>query len=138
MSKARDMLRMVKRLRKAAQQLDPNVAQQGREWFSGICSGVFKYAPNTQIVDFNLKKGLGNTKTAFQVYVCLKCADLFTSWPEFSGDPVYPVPDEDGNHYMYYHRCWSNRWTGKQLQQRLSLLDHMVSELERELEGTAL
>ena len=51
----------------------------------------------------------------------------FETWPHYSGVPIYPV----GNGYLDYS-VHDNLWTGDIGELRLNLLDHMISEVEKE------
>lgn len=56
----------------------------------------------------------------------------FKTWPEFSGDPTFPVPhatmDADDAFFSI-----TNIWEGEYGGARRSLLDHCIAEIERQL-----
>lgn len=59
---------------------------------------------------------------------------VFSKWPKFSGNNVYPVPVDDvyGNEYnAYIHHC--PKWKGNYGKLRIELLDFMIAECERVL-----
>ena len=69
----------------------------------------------------------------------LTCAEAFVCWPKYSGNTMYPVADlvdraeYDSSKYKGYGGtlgCWQYsyrpRWTGRQLELRLSLIDHCI------------
>lgn len=70
----------------------------------------------------NIRKQLSQSMLG---YVVVK--KLSTNWSNYSGEPSYPVSGEKiWNNGMGNNSFW---WTGEQLELRMSLLEHIKSEL---------
>lgn len=74
--------------------------------------------------------GLCSAVAAATSYNC--CTDVlypyFKTWPYFSGEVHFPVGNGSDD---YYERV--NLWTGDIGELRLNLLDHLISEVEKEV-----
>lgn len=62
----------------------------------------------------------------------------FRLWPEYSGDPTYPVPSPDGDEDDEYdaecaYHDQLNLWTGAYGEARMRLLDFIIQTLSEEL-----
>jgi hypothetical protein len=57
---------------------------------------------------------------------------LFTHWPEFSGDPNFPVPGEVGLPHVVYEKT-RNKWRGDYGAARMRLLNFCIITLEEVL-----
>lgn len=61
----------------------------------------------------------------------------FRLWPEYSGDPAYPVPSPDGDEDDEYDAECAydqlNLWTGAYGEARKRLLDFIIQTLSEEL-----
>ena len=55
--------------------------------------------------------------------------DMFTEWPEFSGDYIFPVP---GGYYAYFGQ---KRWSGEYGAARERLLQWLIERLEHDREN---
>lgn len=60
---------------------------------------------------------------------------LFETWPEWSGDLWYPVPSNQPNVHpsALFYREQGNMWKGEYGKARMRLLEHCISELEKQL-----
>ena len=74
-------------------------------------------------------------RDARTIFNCIS-NNIFTRWPEFSGDETYPIkvfdalnPDTNGEEQYQRH---PNKWQGDLLEARLCLLKFMLQELEGE------
>lgn len=93
--------------------------------------------------DYSLTVGLCNELCMNSYKFSLsdgRSADMVTycsfNWPGFSGDDSYPI----GKGEREYNRQYSNHervatfWKGEQLEQRLSLMSHLLRVIETELD----
>lgn len=74
-------------------------------------------------------------RDARTIFNCIS-NNIFTRWPEFSGDETYPIkvfdalnPYTNGEEQYQRH---ANKWQGDLLEARLRLLEFMLQELEGE------
>ena len=74
-------------------------------------------------------------RDARTIFNCIS-NNIFTRWPEYSGDETYPIkvfdalnPDTTGEEQYQRH---ANKWQGDLLEARLCLLKFMLQELEGE------
>lgn len=65
---------------------------------------------------------------AAALWIC-KRRGMFSTWPEWSGDAVYPVPAPGGAGHMHYYYA-GRLWEGRNLTLRLSLLHHIIDECQ--------
>tara|TARA_B110000908_G_C9812421_1_gene253549 strand:+ start:125 stop:472 length:348 start_codon:yes stop_codon:yes gene_type:complete len=57
--------------------------------------------------------------------------NLSTTWADYSGDIDYPIPSlYDRVAHGDYYRKANNLWVGKQLDQRVSLINHVIKHWE--------
>lgn len=56
---------------------------------------------------------------------------LFKSWPQFSGNPTYPVPGPGGLGAAWAYKHIIDVWKGEYGDMRRELLDHCIAELEK-------
>ena len=64
-------------------------------------------------------------------YATINVRSLFTTWPESSGNPIYPVPSYDSDDDptgAYDEAC--NKWIGEYGAARMRLLNHCIREVE--------
>ena len=75
---------------------------------------------------YNLKRVYGATTDEMGQFV-----NLSTRWPNYSGNKDYPVPspcitETDADYYLLS----DNLWEGRQLEQRLSLINFVINHWE--------
>jgi len=57
--------------------------------------------------------------------------EAFSRWPEYSGEPVYPVPSPvSGESPMSLYRFTDDVWAGEYGAARLRLVDFLIAECE--------
>jgi hypothetical protein len=57
--------------------------------------------------------------------------NLSTTWAGYSGTIDYPIPSlDDGISHEDYYLTADNLWAGKQLEQRVSLINHVIKHWE--------
>lgn len=72
-----------------------------------------------------------------QIEIITRMHSLFTSWSKFSGDRGYPINVTMLEPRIEYIRVRSGNefWQGEQRKARIELLEHCISELERDLQN---
>lgn len=99
----REVIRALRRVRRKA------VVGQYGPYHGGVCCHLEGVLPkgSTCCVEDLMRDGLAD-------------------WPLNSGEPSFPVP---GGSAVYFDG--TPRWSGKMLEYRLSLIDHLIGKLER-------
>ena len=59
--------------------------------------------------------------------------EAFMSWPEFTGNIVYPVPHPDYEDEMAGYHATADVWKGEYGEARMRLLDHLILKAGKDL-----
>jgi len=59
---------------------------------------------------------------------------FFSSWPMFSGIPLFPVPSKERDVQSAYMRC--RCWHGEYGKNRKSLLNYLIKEIKKDIKNT--
>jgi len=75
---------------------------------------------------YNIKHG------AYYYYL----RDMWADWEHYSGVTSYPVPSTNkSKNAKRYYATTHNLWRSKQLELRLSLIDHLIMKIDQQLGG---